>query len=292
MNENANYVNEIFDLLRRGDVKSGVRLLYEKHYDKMYGIAFSVTKKEDSSRDVVQNVACKLLKTTAFPEKGELSWLYTVVKNEALTFLRENKPATYLEQGEWQENSIFSTEKDINEFVNMDEFYSMIKGLNEERRQIVTLKVLGGYTHKEIAQMLGKPIGTVQWLYNTSIKSLRTIFSAVITMCALCFFGLAARFIRLAAGGGFAGGGADGAPSFSGGGANGAPSFSGDSSGGLPPNGSFGSSSFGSSSSGNLPSTLSANAIALAGVLLLAVILAVAVAVIIKRNSSACRKKR
>lgn len=280
MNENANYVNEIFDLLRRGDVKSGVRLLYEKHYDKMYGIAFSVTKKEDSSRDVVQNVACKLLKTTAFPEKGELSWLYTVVKNEALTFLRENKPATYLEQGELQENSIFSTEKDINEFVNMDEFYSMIKGLNEERRQIVTLKVLGGYTHKEIAQMLGKPIGTVQWLYNTSIKSLRAIFSAVITMCALCFFGLAARFIRLAAGGGFAGGGA-----------NGAPSFSGDSSGGLPPNGSSGSSSFGSSSSGNLPSTLSANAIAIAVVLLLAVILAAAVVVIIKRNSSACRKK-
>lgn len=277
MNGNENYLNEIFDLLRSGDRKAGVRLLYEKGYDKMYGIAFSVTKKEDASRDVVQNVVYKLLKTNAFPEKGELSWLYTVVKNEALTFLRENKSSTRLEQDLEQKAAIFSTEKDINEFVNMDEFYSMIKGLNEERRQIVTLKVLGGYTHKEIAQMLDKPVGTVQWLYNTSIKSLRAIFSAVITTCALCFFGFAARFILLVVNGGFGGNNSGGnAPNDN---ATGTPGFS---SGNLS----------GGSSADFSSLTFSVKEWVLLAVSLLTVILAVIVIVIIKRaNANPARKK-
>ena len=56
----------------------------------------------------------------------------------------------------------------------------MIKGLNEDQRLIVTLKVIGGFTHKEIAQMLQKPIGTVQWIYNVSIKKLRIALSSLL----------------------------------------------------------------------------------------------------------------
>ena len=62
----------------------------------------------------------------------------------------------------------------------MDSYYSMIKGLNDEQRQVVTLKVLGGYTHKEISKMLGKPIGTIQWIYNTSVKKLKIMLSSIL----------------------------------------------------------------------------------------------------------------
>ena len=75
----------------------------------------------------------------------------------------------------------------------MDMYYSMIKGLKDEQRQVVTLKVLGGYTHKEISVMLGKPIGTIQWIYNTSVKKLKVMLSSIILAIFASVFGLVER---------------------------------------------------------------------------------------------------
>lgn len=177
-------VNDIFELLRSGKQHEGVDLLYKYHYNKMYGVAFSIVKKEDISQDIVHNVIYKLmlLETSKFPTSSELTWLYTVVKNETLMFLRNNNPIISLDDVAIEP---IVEDRDIHDFVDMDSYYSMIKGLNDEQRQVVTLKVLGGYTHKEISKMLGKPIGTVQWIYNSSIKKLKITLSSIMVAIIL-----------------------------------------------------------------------------------------------------------
>ena len=171
-------VTEIFDLLRGGNQRDGVDFLYRYHYNKMYGVAFSIVRKEDVSQDIVHNVVYKLLllDVSKFPSSNELTWLYTVVKNEALMFLRNNS-TPLISLDDIQEP--ISEDRDIHDFVDMESYYSMIKGLNDEQRQVVTLKVLGGYTHKEISAMLGKPIGTIQWIYNTSVKKLKVMLTSI-----------------------------------------------------------------------------------------------------------------
>lgn len=188
-------VNEIFELLRNGQHHEGVDLLYKYHYNKMYGVAFSIVKKEDISQDIVHNVIYKLmlLETDKFPSSSELTWLYTVVKNETLMFLRNNNPIISLDDVAVEP---IVEDRDIHDFVDMDTYYSMIKGLNDEQRQIVTLKVLGGYTHKEISKMLGKPIGTIQWIYNTSIKKLKVTLSSIMIAIILSGIGFAERLVN------------------------------------------------------------------------------------------------
>ncbi len=188
-------IGEIFELLRHGQRREDVALLYRHHYNKMYGVAFSIVKKEDVSQDIVHNVIYKilLLEAEKFPTFNELTWLYTVVKNETLMFLRKDKPKLSLD------NMPFGPiveDWDIRDFVDMEAFYSIIKGLNEERRQIVSLKVLGGYTHREIAKMLGKPIETVQWLYNTSLKKLRVTLSTLLFAILLSGVGSIERLVN------------------------------------------------------------------------------------------------
>ena len=39
----------------------------------------------------------------------------------------------------------------------------MNRVLNETERQIVTLHVISGFKHREIAELLEKPVGTVLW---------------------------------------------------------------------------------------------------------------------------------
>lgn len=187
-------VTEIFDLLRSGNQHDGVDFLYRYHYNKMYGVAFSIVKKEDISQDIVHNVIYKLmlLEPNKFPTTSELTWLYTVVKNESLMFLRNNHPVISLDDVVVP----IVEDRDIHDFVDMDSYYSMIKGLNDEQRQVVTLKVLGGYTHKEISLMLGKPIGTIQWIYNTSVKKLKIILSSIFVLIIGAGIGFVDRLIH------------------------------------------------------------------------------------------------
>ena len=50
--------------------------------------------------------------------------------------------------------------------------------LREEEAQIVILHVVGGYKHREIAELVKKPIGTVTWTYKNAIAKLKAYLEA------------------------------------------------------------------------------------------------------------------
>lgn len=204
MKDSSYTIAQIFDLLRDGKTEEGVTLLYNVYYNKLFGIAFTFVKNEDASQDIVHNVIYKLLTLDIekFPHTNELSWLYTVVKNQSYDYLRKNRNDVDFDNIAF----LIKEDKDINDFVDMEKYYTMLKGLNDSQKTVVTLKVLGGYTHKEIAQMIGKPIGTVQWLYNMSIKKLKITLSTLFIGIIVSFTGIAASLMSFA---GIFGGGAD-----------------------------------------------------------------------------------
>ena len=50
---------------------------------------------------------------------------------------------------------------------------AMRKVLGQEELQIVLLHVVSGYKHREIAEFLGKPLGTVTWTYKNAVRKTR-----------------------------------------------------------------------------------------------------------------------
>jgi RNA polymerase sigma-70 factor (ECF subfamily) len=51
---------------------------------------------------------------------------------------------------------------------------SIIKNeLNESEAQIITLHLVSGFKHREIADMLGKPLGTVLWTYKNALNKIK-----------------------------------------------------------------------------------------------------------------------
>ncbi len=175
-------LSTIFDLIKNDD-HYGFELLYQYHSRLMYSAAFSVLKNEQDAKEVIQNVMVKLfkLKKEQFPTKGHSSWFYTLIKNEALMVLRkESKKYSVVEMPE-----IPVLNQEIIQFMDMQQYYSLIQGLNEKQKEVVTLKVLGDLSHKEIAEILNKPIGTIQWIYSTSIKQLKIALSSMVTSVLL-----------------------------------------------------------------------------------------------------------
>ena len=49
----------------------------------------------------------------------------------------------------------------------------MNKVLGDEEREIVTLHAISGFKHREIAEMTGRPVGSVIWAYNNALAKLK-----------------------------------------------------------------------------------------------------------------------
>lgn len=151
--------------------KESYELLYKNYYSLVYGIVFSIIKNKESTEDIVQEVFVKIynMSKDKFPEKSELSWLYTVAKNEALSFYRKKKQIVSIE--EIYEVSEESNE--IEELIDKHTYNKIISGLNDQEKEIVSLKILSKFTFKKIGQMLCLPTATVQWKYYKAVNSLK-----------------------------------------------------------------------------------------------------------------------
>lgn len=185
-------IKEIISLIKSRN-SLGFDLLYKHYFRFMFSVAYSVLNNEEDCYDVIQTLMLRLLKLdeSLFPTDHELSWLRTVIKNEALMKLRKEKQTVPLDD----EIEIPVQDKRIEDFVDMEQFKALIAPLNERQRKVVTMKILGDMTHKEISKVLSVPIGTVQWLYNTSIKELRRIMTALSAFVLFCGGGMAYQII-------------------------------------------------------------------------------------------------
>ena len=62
-----------------------------------------------------------------------------------------------------------------NPIVNDVGLKKVLTTLNEEYRKLIDLSYFQGFTHEEIAKMLGIPLGTVKTRIRTAISQLRTM---------------------------------------------------------------------------------------------------------------------
>ena len=81
----------------------------------------------------------------------------------ALNELKKRKPLEQLTTDIPQNDS--SRKMDITDIIN--------KTLDEDERQIVVFHVLWGYKHREIAQILNCPTGTVTSKYKRSLQKMK-----------------------------------------------------------------------------------------------------------------------
>lgn len=168
---NEKELHELFYRWKENE-KEAYEKLYQKYASLVYRIACTVLKNKENAEDVMQNVFVKLanLPKEKLPTKCEASWLYSVTKNEAISYLRKNKEILPIE-----EVSKERKEDELEEFMQRDSYETMISYLENKEKQIISLKVEMGLSFKEIASLLNMPMGSVQWKYYKSLHSLKLL---------------------------------------------------------------------------------------------------------------------
>ena len=175
------------------EIKYGNNIAFEKLYKNyktlVYKIAYSILKNSYDSDDIVQIVFEKIysIDKDKLPTRNESSWLYSVTKNETINYLNKKKNHIELEEiYELEDNN-----NEINELINKDSYNRLIGKLNENEKEIISLKILSNLSFKEIAKLLNKPTGTIKWIYYKSINTLKLLLSNlamfIISFISSCF---------------------------------------------------------------------------------------------------------
>ena len=176
-------LHQIFQKIISCD-EMAIEELYKNYKELIINISFSIVKNRDLSEEIAQMVFMKIIKMdkSKLPTSNESSWIYTVTKNETIEYLRK-------QHNEIDIDDIYdipNLKNEIDEIIDIDNFNTIIKCLDEKEKEIVSLKIISNFTFKEIAEILEIPIGTVQWKYYKAVHTLK-IFISNLAMFVITF---------------------------------------------------------------------------------------------------------
>ena len=159
-------LNEVFLELKRGD-QSHFNWFYENSKKQLFYNILSYTKNYELSEDLLQETYVKFLTNikNIDDKVNVLGYLIVMSKNITLDYFKKNNRIETLNEEDisFEDNKIHETMlvSKIKEILNDIEF------------KILVLHILGELTFNEIKDIVKKPLGTVLWIYNKSLKKVR-----------------------------------------------------------------------------------------------------------------------
>lgn len=132
---------------------------YEQYKTGIFRFALSILKDSHLAEDVLQETFLKLLSGKCRVHEGkEQAWLYKVARNLCYDILR---------------NRGREVELTVKQNGESYAYIDLISGLDLTEREIVTLKIVGGLTHKEVARVMGLTVHATKKRYERAIQKLR-----------------------------------------------------------------------------------------------------------------------
>ncbi len=149
--------------------------LLERHYDRIFRLAFRLTGSAADAEDLTQDVCLALPgKLSGFRGDARFTtWLYRVVVNAATD--RQRKSIRYARAAEGWGDVERARQAEADEARDARDWLTRAMGcLPEDLRTTVAL-ILDDLTHAEAAAVLGVSEGTVSWRVSEARKRLRAV---------------------------------------------------------------------------------------------------------------------
>ena len=140
--------------------------------NQVYAVCLAVLKDYALAEDAMQNTYIRVREKINYykDDTNGYAWIVTLARNISINLLNKNSRENVTD---FSEQEFLTPSFDEIKMKDMPIFNIAKKVLNSEELEIVLLYVVGGYKHREIAKMIEKPLGTVLWSYNNSLKKLK-----------------------------------------------------------------------------------------------------------------------
>ena len=141
--------------------------LFERFSRKMMGVCLRYASRSEEAEDMLQNGFIRVFeKLDTFRATGSLEgWIRKIMVNESLSWLRKNK-AMKMNMDIDDVEYLVPGSSHVGESMNEKDLLRMIQELPTGFRTIFNMYAIEGYSHKEIAEMLGISEGTSKSQYS------------------------------------------------------------------------------------------------------------------------------
>ncbi|MTI66725.1 MAG: sigma-70 family RNA polymerase sigma factor [Firmicutes bacterium] len=158
---------------KKGDIDAFEKLI-ENHEKRAYNIALKMLKDPNDAMDVSQEAFIKVFKSIKkFNHKSSFStWLYRIVVNTCIDFIKKNKKNYSLDQSiqteegeikrEITDLSITDPKEILDKKLTREFVQSAINKLDEIHKTVIILRDIQEFSYKEISEILDCSLGTVK----------------------------------------------------------------------------------------------------------------------------------
>jgi RNA polymerase sigma-70 factor, ECF subfamily len=170
---------DLMQLIHDGEPRA-LEVIFDRHGDRAYSLAYRMCGQRTVAEDVVQEAFLSLWRsgTRYDAARGSVrSWVLTAVRNRAIDAFRRESVTTGRDVADEEATARLPAEERTESEVERREDARRIRAalgeLPHEQRQVIELAYFGGFSHSEIAGMLGVPAGTVKGRMRLGLTKMR-----------------------------------------------------------------------------------------------------------------------
>lgn len=149
--------------------------LFERYKGLIYRTAYLIGGNAQDAEDALQEVFLRALRSlhTYSPERGAFTtWLYRITVNYCLGQRRSARRQTMLPL----DGEAADPDGDPSAISSLtDEAALLLDALSDEQRVVAVLRFYGNLSYREIADILGVELGTVQSRLSRALKKMRAV---------------------------------------------------------------------------------------------------------------------
>jgi RNA polymerase sigma-70 factor (ECF subfamily) len=171
---------ELMPLIGEKD-PNAFEVFYDRHGGVAYSLAYRIVGERGAAEDVTQEAFISIWRSGARYDAARGSvrtWMLGIVRNRAIDFLRSK--AGRAPKLDFDDDSILEhrpaaeqTESEALQRETAQEVRGALGELPGEQAKVIQLAYFGGFSHSEIAGMLGVPLGTVKGRMRLGLEKIR-----------------------------------------------------------------------------------------------------------------------
>jgi RNA polymerase sigma factor (sigma-70 family) len=168
-----NIHEELITRCQAGDRESYYKL-YRLYSKAMYNVSYRITGREEDAEDALQEAFISAFKNM-HSYRGDATfgaWLKKIVVNKAITALKKKRLETLPEDEQW-DVAEEEAPTEYREELTIERVRNAIHQLPDGYRTVLSLYLLEGYDHQEIAEIMGITESTSKSQLNRAKNKLR-----------------------------------------------------------------------------------------------------------------------
>ncbi len=136
------------------------------HMDAAYNLARWLVRNTQDAEDIVQEAYLRAFKFFGGYQGGDSrAWVLKIVRNTCYSFFEKNRPAELAEEFDETVHTAVAEQPGVEAALLQSADSQMLRAALDELpvsfREVLILRELEGLSYKEIAEVVGVPIGTV-----------------------------------------------------------------------------------------------------------------------------------